>query len=224
MNLSISKLLYQRRIPTFLVSIVAGIFIVEYFLPYNVPLADLTKELTLWGTILYSCSLLYGITILVMTMIRRAIRRRSGKFTGFRAVAMSATCLGTAVVFTILALATGGTTSTTFRFWYTYIIAYAAGGFYSAWVHHPYNSYRYFRFTSIASSMMFIAWLFISFRELSFFVALWPTFYDIGTWIETVPNTAAQRAMLATTGLGAIVIGIRAILGREPGMIEVEAV
>jgi hypothetical protein len=30
--------------------------------------------------------------------------------------------------------------------------------------------------------------------------------------------------MLATTGLGAIVLGIRALVGREPGMIEVEAV
>jgi hypothetical protein len=221
--MSVSKILYQRTIPTFIVSIIAGIFIVEYFLPQNAPLTDITTELTLWGTILYSCSLLYGIVILIITMVRRAEQRRSGKFTGGRAVLMSVVCLGTAVVYTIIALATGGTTSATFQFWYTYIIAYAAGGMYTAWVHHPYNSYRYFRFTSIASSLMFIAWLFISFRELSSFVAIWPPFYDIGTWIEGVPNTAAQRAMLATTGIGAIVLGVRAIIGREPGMIEVEA-
>lgn len=137
---------------------------------------------------------------------------------------MSATCLGTALIYTLVALGTGGTTSVTFRFWYTFIIAYAAGGMYTAWVHHPYNSYRYFRFTSVESGLMFLAWLFISFRELSSIVAVWPPFYDIGTWIEGVPNTAAQRAMLATTGLGAIVLGIRALVGREPGMIEVEAV
>lgn len=219
-----SKIIYQRTIPTFIVSIIAGIFIVEYFAPTFVPLQDLTTELTLWGTILYSCSLLYGIVILIMTMLRRAQRRRSGKFTGWRAVAMSATCLGTALIYTLIALGTGGTTSVTFRFWYTFIIAYAAGGMYTAWVHHPYNSYRYFRFTSVESGLMFLAWLFISFRELSSIVAVWPPFYDIGTWIEGVPNTAAQRAMLATTGLGAIVLGIRALVGREPGMIEVEAV
>jgi hypothetical protein len=221
---SISKIFYQRTIPTFIVSVIAGIFIVEYFVPEFPPLRDLTTELTLWGTILYSCSLLFGIVILLMTMARRAQRRRSGKFTGGRAVLMSATCLGAVMIYTIIALATGGTTSTTFRFWYTYIIAYAAGGMYTAWVHHPYNSYRYFRFTSVESSLMFLCWLFISFRELSSFVAIWPPFYDIGTWIEGVPNTAAQRAMLATTGIGTIVLGIRAIMGREPGMIEVEAV
>lgn len=222
--MSLSKLFYQRTIPTFIVSIVAGIFIVEYFLPENPPLVTLTTELTLWGTIIYSCSLLYGIIILVMLMIRRAETRRSGKFTGTRAVIMSATCLGTIVVFTLIALVTGSTTNPDFQFWYTYVVAYAAGGFYSAWVHHPYNSYRYFRFSSIESSLMFITWLFISFRELSSIVAIWPPFYDIGTWIEGVPNTAAQRAMLATTGLGAIVLGVRAIVGKEPGMIEVEAV
>jgi hypothetical protein len=219
-----SKIVYQRTLPTFIVSIIAGIFIVEYFAPTFVPLQDLTTELTLWGTILYSCSLLYGIVILIMTMLRRAQQRRSGKFTGWRAVAMSATCLGTALIYTLIALGTGGTTSVTFRFWYTFIIAYAAGGMYTAWVHHPYNSYRYFRFNSVESGLMFLCWLFISFRELSSIVAVWPPFYDIGTWIEGVPNTAAQRAMLATTGLGAIVLGIRALVGREPGMIEVEAV
>jgi hypothetical protein len=105
---SISKIFYQRTIPTFIVSVIAGIFIVEYFVPEFPPLRDLTTELTLWGTILYSCSLLFGIVILLMTMARRAQRRRSGKFTGGRAVLMSATCLGAVMIYTIIALATGG--------------------------------------------------------------------------------------------------------------------
>jgi hypothetical protein len=44
----------------------------------------------------------------------------------------------------------------------------------------------------------------------------------IAEWIKATPNTAAQRAALLAAAVGGIVLGIRALVMRETGLIEAE--
>jgi len=220
-----SKRTYQRQIPLFIVSLVGAIFIAEYFTanpelkpPIKSPLTPLTSELTAWGTIIYAFTLLFGYVGLLRYQARRVQQRKTT-----RLAVLGGTCIGAAAVFTILGIVLpGGITGSQFRMWYTYIVTFAGGGMYTAWVHHPYNSYRYFRLTSIESAMMFLSWILICLRELSMFVAIWEPFYAIGTWIEGVPNTAVQRAALAAYGIGSLVLALRALVWKEPGLVEME--
>jgi hypothetical protein len=218
-----SKRTYQRQIPLFIVSVVGAIFIAEYFTgnpeaKVASPLTPLTAELSLWGTIIYAFTLLFGYVGLLRYQARRVQQRKTT-----RLAVLGGTCIGAATIFTILGIVSpGGITGSQYQLWYTYIVAYAGGGMYTAWVHHPYNSYRYFRLTSIESATMFLCWILICLRELSMFVAIWEPFYAIGTWVEGVPNTAVQRAALAAYGVGAIVLALRALVWKEPGLVEME--
>jgi hypothetical protein len=46
--------------------------------------------------------------------------------------------------------------------------------------------------------------------------------YEVGTWIEQVVNGSVQRAALGAAGVGTLILGIRALVGKEPGLIEME--
>lgn len=222
---AVSRRVYQRQIPLFIVSVVAAIFMAEYFTgnpeltpPVKSPLTPVTAELSLWGTIIYAFTLLFGYVGLLRYQARRVQQRKTTKL-----AVLGGTCIGAAAVFSILGIVLpGGITGSQFRMWYTYIVAFAGGGMYTAWVHHPYNSYRYFRLTSIESATMFLTWILIVLRELSMFVAIWEPFYAIGTWVEGVPNTAVQRAALAAYAVGSMVLALRALVWKEPGLVEME--
>jgi len=99
---------------------------------------------------------------------------------------------------------------------------YAGAGMYSAWIHHPYNCYLLLQVHFSLLSLVLLTWLFVVFRELPVFVAIYPPLYEVGTWIEQVVNGSVQRAALGAAGVGTLILGIRALVGKEPGLIEME--
>jgi hypothetical protein len=205
-------------VPVFLVSVLTTVIVIEYFVVKYPPLTAAKDELLLWGAIIYSFVMLFGYTMLILHHLRQMRERGRG-----RLAYLSGIKLGTLGAFVLLGLLSpGGADGSQYRTLYSYIVGYAAAGMYTAWVHHPYNVYRFFRPTSVQSTIMFLTWLFLVFRELSVIVAVYPPLYDIGTWIESVPNAAAQRAALAAAGVGTLILGVRAIVGKEPGLIEME--
>jgi hypothetical protein len=74
----ISRRSYQRTIPVFIVSILVGIFLVEYFIAYE-PLTALTDELSLWGVIITAGTALFGnvaVIIVKAQLLRQKQTRR----------------------------------------------------------------------------------------------------------------------------------------------------
>jgi len=220
-----TRRIYQRQIPIILVSAIATLIIIEYFTvppkavtPYEVTVRAAKDELGLWSSIVYNFVLAFGYLTLVVNHGRRVMEAKRSRRTY-----LSALLLGAVVAFLILGFASpGGFTGAQYTDLYKYLVIYAGAGMYSAWVHHPYNCYRYFRFTSTYSTLFFITWLFVVFRELPVIVSIYPPLYDVGTWIETVVNASAQRAALAAAGVGTIILGVRGLVGKEPGLIEME--
>jgi len=214
----LSRRIYQRQVPIFLVSVLTTVIVIEYFVVPYPPLKAVREELTLWASIIFNFAAIFGYTTLVLNHARQIIERKRA-----RPFYSSAVKLGTLAAFGLLGLLSpGGAAGSQYTTLYMYIVGYAAAGMYTAWVHHPYNVYRFFRLSSVQSTIMFLAWLFTVFRELSVIIAIYPPLYDIGTWVEAVPNTAVQRAALAAAGVGTLILGVRAIVGKEPGLIEME--
>ncbi|MCJ7608835.1 hypothetical protein MUP00_04095 [Candidatus Bathyarchaeota archaeon] len=218
---AISRRSYQRQIPLILVSAIATIIIVYYFVP-ALPTAHPYKlvydELLQWGPITSSFITLFGYLTMVVNHGRRVMNAQRN-----RTSYLSAILLGATVTFLILGIALpGGFAGIQYTTLYKYLVMYAGAGMYSAWIHHPYNCYRYFRFTSAYSALFFLTWLFVVFRELPVFVAIYPPLYEVGTWIEQVVNGSVQRAALGAAGVGTLILGIRALVGKEPGLIEME--
>jgi L-alanine-DL-glutamate epimerase-like enolase superfamily enzyme len=45
---------------------------------------------------------------------------------------------------------------------------------------------------------------------------------DIGIWIYMVPDRTARNAATAAAAIGAVVLALRALIGKEPGLVEME--
>jgi hypothetical protein len=82
----------------------------------------------------------------------------------------------------------------------------------------------FFRIRTIESAAFFAAWILTYFRETSSLVTFFPPFLSIGDWIMAVPHNAVMRAALVVAATGSTVLGVRAIVFREPGLVEAEVV
>lgn len=92
-------------------------------------------------------------------------------------------------------------------------------------LHHAFWTFRLFAaVTTLESATLFIAWFLTYAREMVLTVALWPGFALIGDTIEVIPFSASSRALLLSTAVAAIIIAARALVGREPGLIDMEMV
>jgi nucleoside recognition membrane protein YjiH len=81
-----------------------------------------------------------------------------------------------------------------------------------------------FKFTSIEASLLFIGFVLSVLRMTPLYVYLCPPLMPIGMWIATVPGTVTMRAAYLAMGISAVVLTARALVWKEPGLIEVEAV
>lgn len=218
-----SKRIYHMRIPIFIVSALAAFFIVQYFAAYNTPMADLNNEILLWSTIIASLAGLYGTTILVLMHVRRLSEGRD--LPGYRRnVFRSGSLLGMALVLMAIALVYPGLQNgDVFQFWYLAIPGMAAVASQMAWVFHAHAPIRVFRITSIETAIFFASWLFVCTGELTVLVVVWPPFATIDNWIRTVVNPTGERASIAAAAVGAMVLAVRTLGMKEPGLIEMEA-
>jgi heme/copper-type cytochrome/quinol oxidase subunit 4 len=218
MFLAISKRVYQRQIPIILISFISSIIIIEYFA--NIPFITAIKnELVSWPSAIYAFTLLFGYLSLILNLFYRLMQRKRDKV-----MYTSGIKLGVIAVFVFLGLLVpGGIEGSLFSTLYKYIVSYPALALETNWILFCFYAYRYLRVSSRYTIMMLIAFMGTLLRELPVLVSIYPPSYDIGAWIAAIPASAAQRAALAATGIGILILVVRAIVRKEPGLIEVEA-
>lgn len=216
-----SRRLYQRQIPLYLVSVIAGLFIVEYFFgnqPTN-PLTIAKNELTLWSTVIYGFVLLYSFIFLIMGQVRTVAREK-----GPKRIRNSLVCIGAIIFFyTLSYVFPRGPSDPSYQTMYLFLVTYAAAARSVPWsLGGAYCCYRYLRLTSLEATVLTVAALFTMFRGTTVLTLIWPPFYGIGVWIESVLATSVIMAFVTAAAIGTIVLTIRGIAGREPGLIELE--
>jgi len=219
-----SRRLYQRLIPLVILSAFSGLLIVQYFVPAGTALDDVRKNLLSINSTVMLMTQLFGLTTLVMWRTRMAIRRTGGRMNIFSSFVF--------LVFFIFFIALGLLDPEKLHGGATYSLVYQAtvGALgYSAtgfkFVNHSFWTFRLFASVStVESATLFLTWLLTYLRELSVATLIFPPFALVGDWIEMFPFAAASRALLLSTAVGACVIAARALLGREPGLIDMEMV
>ncbi len=217
----ITKSTYQRTIPTFLVSILAGILIIHYFAPESEAFNAVQAEIAQWGTILTAIAFIYGYISILLIHARRLMLRRAPKREMFGSVVLFASFLAIIAIFFIVP---EGIESDFSGSWQFYLISFATTAVGIDWAFHPFASVRMFRVTSIEAGVMFFSWMIAGLSVLPAWTVLFPVIGTAGDWIGQVPMTATMRAALACTAVSSIVLAVRALVGKEPGLIEVEAI
>lgn len=216
----ISRRLYQRQIPIFLVAVIAGIFLVEYFV---VPIKELTavkNELLAWSVNMSAFALIFG-QFMLIARYGRILRARSDR----RRILESVVFFGSFAVLGILGLVDPKNVSgDLFNLWYSAIIVQFAFGLgNSQWPVQVNAVFRMFKVTSPETLVIVSVYVITLLRFLSVFTANVPAINPVFDWIVAIPHSAANRAALIGAGVGAIVVGMRALIGKEPGLMEYEA-
>jgi hypothetical protein len=70
--------------------------------------------------------------------------------------------------------------------------------------------------------ILFIFFFFTFVRGIPAIIALWPPLYDIAYWIETVPAMSVIRTFVVSAAIGTIIMGVRVLVTRERGIMELE--
>jgi hypothetical protein len=216
----ITKSTYQRTVPTFLVSILAGILIIHYFAPSSPDFNRVQAEITQWGTILTAIAFIYGYISILMIHARRLIMRKATRREMFGSTIVYVSFLAIMAIYFFVPEGIESAFSGTWQF---YLISFATTSVVIDWAFHPFACVRMFRVTSVEAAVMFVSWLVASMSQLSAWTLYIPWLGPMGDWIGAIPMTATQRAALACTAVSSIVLAVRALVGKEPGLIEVEA-
>lgn len=215
----ISRRIYQRTVPIFLVSLLAGIFLVEYFFIYE-PLTVLTDELSAWGSIITACTVLFGNIAVILIKARQLKVERTRK-----QIYDIVVFLGTALIFIILALAVpNNVNDENYLLLYTPLMAMMGT---TLWTNaHLYYVWaviqRLVRVRSLEIFVLALSCVLLIFYNTPSLVSMVPQFHPIGEWIVTVLNKAVQRATALCLAISGIVMMVRALAGKEPGLVEME--
>jgi hypothetical protein len=215
-----TKRLYQRNFPLALVSVIILIICINRFGAPNPVTSTLNSAVLQWSVIISAVAMLYGQIVLFLMRSRRLITKKGNKKSLFN----DATFFGTfVIVFALGAALPGGQSNPTYANIFQTITLIETGIISLRCVYHVWTSFRVFSRVSSAESIAFmIAWFITSLRELTSAVAIMPQLTPMADWLLMVPNMAVTRTIIAAAGIGSIVLGIRALVGREPGLIELE--
>lgn len=217
----LSKSLYQRQIPLFLLAVIAGLFLVQYFIVPVKELTAVTNELLNWSVNMSAIALIFG-QIMLISRYGRILHRKPDR----RRILESAVFFGSFAFIGILGLVDPKNVSgPLFNIWFTAIIIQFAFGLGTTQFPAQINAvFQRFKFFDSPETFVFVVVYLLSLlRFLSVFSFYVPSIGPVFDWIVNIPHTAANRAALIGTGVGEIIVGLRALVGKEPGLMEYEA-
>jgi hypothetical protein len=184
------------------------------------PVKAVAGEFTTWVAMISTMAILYGVVTLIVWRGRTVVSDAP-----FRDKVSSISFF---VVFAIASVAMlllpGAASNQTFTNYYTLTIGVAATCITALrYAGHFYATYRMFsRVRSIESIALFGSFTLSLLASSSFTVYLWPPMASIGVWIMNVPHVAASRAATISLGIGGVMMGMRALVLKERGIIEAE--
>lgn len=219
-----SKTIYTRSLALAMISLVILICVLQYFVPPFGPLTSLKDEIVIWGVAVSSTLLIYGQVLTLASNVRRLVARKESRrrLIGSASLlaAFSLVIIGGLVDPKNLESGVWGQAAT--QVFYTYANTGIGGlsGSLFMWA----AIRRFGKMRSVESLILFLVWLDCMMRNMSSLVFLsGGGVAAIADWIGLIPHAAANRAALAAIGVGELAIGVRAMMGKEPGLIEAEA-
>lgn len=81
---------------------------------------------------------------------------------------------------------------------------------------------RFSEFRTIDRIAQLVMWFLLAIRGTNAIIVPYPALIEIIDWVRFTIYTGALNGVLFTVACGAVVISIRSLLGREPGLIEME--
>jgi hypothetical protein len=205
--------LKEMRFPLALLSIIFAAVTITYFFPTIPVLGEFSQTMSTWTIVISAVAFLLGhlqMTIIQYKVVKRRVKGRwpyalwlifCSWFTFVAALISTPIATGAIFKWIVIDFKEPVITMTS---------ALAALFMASA-------AYRTMRARNWEGGLLIICMALVMLRNAPIGGAIWPGFSSIGSWIMDIPTKAGMRAFLITGGLGAILLALRTLLGRERG-------
>ena len=209
-----SDVMIRTKIPMYIISGLATLLVIDYFIHIEV-LAAFKTEMVAWTVILFNFAALVGAAIVLRLYSTNAM---TSKDTGTRL--NGAVAVASFIVFIAVALMYGPN-SYEYQIMYTstiYPIGSCIWGL--TFIYSGMAVYRAFKFSSLESIALFLCGVAIFLKEMPIVAAYFPPITGIGEWVMTYAGGSSYRVGILATALGALIVGIRTIMGKETSSVR----
>ena len=206
---------YKRKVPQYLLTIIVAVFLIEYALPEG-PLTFVKNELTLWLTIIAS----FTFFVAAITLIVRYSRELTGAKQG-SGMMYAIEFFAVFVIYIGVALLTGGVSGDSYKWLMNTIYGNLAQ---AVWVFYvflePWAAYKAFQMRSKESIILAVTGLTYLLTLAPSMPAMVPLIGDFKQWIVNVPGKGGMRGAIITMGVGALLLSLRMLTGKEKGIVD----
>lgn len=210
--------LKRVEIPIAITIICALIQIVPYFVNLGVDVENFQSKFVSWSLVVGTGALLVGaISLLLIHVPKITHRRQYWEYSLLLMVFM--------FIMALLGLPISeiglGLTNYWFTFLYNNVLTPLSSSMYAIIAFYITSAaYRAFKARSLEAGLLLLAGSILVFRNAPLGTFLIPASADIGDWIFNIPNMAVNRAIMIGGGLGAMILGIRTLMGYERGYLR----
>ena len=222
-SVSLSKRLYQRSVPICIVAFIIGFMTVQYFIKYA-PLDALQGQTLIWANIVSLWVWAFANVVLVLNALRRVSRARQEDP---RAWYESAIMLASIVVILLIAFIDPANLDRNpiYSTIYKGLIGAIYLGIESTGItYQVYNILKRLVTARITleTLIIIVTYLLMGFRSIALITYNVPLTFTIAEWIEKVAYSTTARAITIVSAIGTLILAVRALVGKEPGIIEMD--
>jgi len=189
-------------------------FFITYLFTTPQPVQLFGTQLVQWASVVGYFAILVGTIDIVIFHLKPLRSKESGQWQ-YSAVLLIITAIGL-VTGTAGVLSGAGINYQPFAWLYNAIYVPSNATVYAILVFYIASaSYRAFRIKNAQAAFLVLVGFIIMFADIGLGYVIWPGFVPLGNWINTYPVAAAFRPIIIGSGLGVIITGLRALLGRD---------
>ena len=202
---------YRRDIPLAITFIIGVIAVLDYYTTFE-SISNTFTVIKNWGVVLQAFALGLGAINLLRVHGRRITEKRDGWY-------FSAWLLAMMFIFIIVGLMTGKyEAGATYNWLYNAIYLPLGATMYSSLAFYmAYGSYKVLRARNFEAGLLFITAVLVIIGNTPIFPAMFPGLFSLREWIFGPIVGGAYRGIRIGVGMGAVVLGIRTLVGLETG-------
>lgn len=207
---------FQKRTLPMIVTLITGLLMIVSFF-FTIPGAQQAANVvSSWAVIILTLSVPLGVTYLVLFHYRN-IRRRTPRQWYFSVWTM---------VVMVLFIVTGIVLTPShaiYKILFVNLIQPITTSMFAGYMFFITRAtYRSIKLRNVEAGLLLISAIIVMLMLAPAGPLIWPPVETIGVWILLVPTQAAIRGIVIGVALGAIILGLRTLLGWETGYLGAE--
>ena len=198
----------RNQFPSIILFVVGIIMILERFTTISV-FSTIGGEVRSWGIVIAAFALWLSVANLISVHVRKIKAKQNALY--------SIVMLG-AIVFTVVVGAIYSMESNIYKFWYNSFLAPMSQAIYALLAFYLTSAaLRSFIARNVEATILLVSAVLVMIGNVPVGENLVSNYDAISSWILNVPNLAGQRGIMICSAIGAVVVGLRVLVGIDKG-------